>query len=285
MWTVATIEECREHRAALTGTVALVPTMGALHAGHLSLVEAGKQLADHVLATLYVNPTQFAPNEDFDQYPRPRDEDLAKLERAGVAGVFTPTDAVIYPPQQLPVDIRVPAIAATLEGESRPTHFDGVCRVVTKLFNITQPDVACFGRKDYQQLKIIEAMATDMAMPLRIVGCPTVREQDGLAMSSRNAYLHDEDRQHARGLYKALSEARHLVEQQGETDPATVEAAMQNTMQAHRVEVDYAVVRHPHTLAELDCIEPQLTGGVVALVAGRVGDVRLIDNMVLAEQV
>lgn len=284
MWNCSTIDECRAQRAGLAGSVALVPTMGALHAGHLSLVDAAKQMADHVLISIFVNPTQFAPHEDFNKYPRPLDADLARCEQAGVDGAFCPPVTEIYPAGDIPTDINVPSLASVLEGAHRPDHFGGVCRVVTKLFNIVQPDVACFGRKDYQQLKIIESMATDMAMPVRVVGCPTVREQDGMAMSSRNAYLQGDDRKHALGLFKALSEARNLVEQQGETDPQIVEEAMQRTMQAHRVQVDYATLRHPHTLAKFDCIEPTLTGGVVALVAGHVGNVRLIDNMVLGEQ-
>lgn len=283
MWISSTIQECRESRVSLSGTVAFVPTMGALHAGHLSLVEAAKQIAEHVIVSVYVNPTQFAPTEDFDQYPRPLQHDLELCEQAGAVGVFCPTDSEMYPSTQLEIDINVPALASTLEGEHRPDHFGGVCRVVAKLLNIVQPHAACFGRKDYQQLKVIEAMVTDLAMATRIVGCPTLREQGGLAMSSRNAYLSEEDKKHALGLFKALSEARAMVEQHGEADPATIESAMRQTMKAHRVDVDYAVVRHPHTLATLDCIEPALTGGVVALVAGRVGPVRLIDNMVLAE--
>lgn len=283
MWTSSTIEDCRAERAALSGTVAFVPTMGALHSGHLSLVEAAKQTAAHVVVSIYVNPTQFAPTEDFDQYPRPLQRDLDLCEQAGVAGVFCPSDPQMYPPTQVDTEINVPALATILEGELRPTHFNGVCRVVAKLLNIVQPNVACFGRKDYQQLKVIEAMVTDLAMPTRIIGCPTLREQGGLAMSSRNAYLSDDERKHALGLFKALSEARQMVEQQAEIDPEVIEAAMQQTMKAHRVEVDYAVIRHPQTLARLDSVEPTLTGGVVALVAGRVGKVRLIDNMVLGE--
>lgn len=286
MWIADTIESMRVHREVFRRegrSVAFVPTMGALHEGHLSLMRAAAELADVVVASIYVNPTQFGVGEDFDKYPRPLEHDLKLCEAQGVAGVFRPTDAMMYPADALPCEINVPALAGVLEGEFRPTHFAGVCRVVAKLFNIVQPDVACFGRKDYQQLKVIEAMTADLMLPVRIAACPTMREEDGLAMSSRNAYLSDEGRRHALGLSKALREAANLVND-GESDPAAVEAAMRATMAAHHVEVDYAVVRHPHTLARLDIIEPALTGGVIALVAGRVDGVRLIDNALLGGQ-
>src|SRR5262249_38557741 len=156
--------------------------------------------------------------------------------------------------------------AADLEGVRRPGHFAGVCRVVAKLFHIVQPDSACFGQKDFQQLRVIQAMVEDLNFPLRVIPCPTKREPDGLAMSSRNVYLSTQARKHALGLSKALAEARELVEREGETDPAAVEAAMERTMAAHQVKVDYAAVRHPLTLARLDCIEPAVTRGVAALV-------------------
>ena len=188
MWTTSSIEELRTRRGQLDGTVAFVPTMGALHAGHVSLVHAARQLADNVLGSIYVNPTQFGPTEDLQKYPRTLEEDLRHCEAAGAVGVFCPDDRTMYP-QQIACDINVPQLNTMLEGEHRPGHFAGVCRVVAKLFNMVQPDVACFGRKDYQQLKVIEAMTNDLAMPIRIVGCPTVREQAGLALSSANRYL------------------------------------------------------------------------------------------------
>jgi pantoate--beta-alanine ligase len=284
MWTSTTIADLRRQRHGLRGTVAFVPTMGALHAGHASLMQAGLRLADHVIVSIFVNPTQFGPHEDFHRYPRPLERDLALCERTGVAGVFHPSVEEMYPPGQPECVIEVPAVAAELEGALRPGHFRGVCRVVAKLLNIVQPDVACFGRKDYQQLKVVEAMVADLALPLRVVGLLTVREADGLALSSRNAYLNAEQRRHAVGLFKALSEARAMVEERGETDPATVEAAIRMVVQAHQMQVDYAVMRHPQTLATLDSIDPPLTGGAVALVAARLGLVRLIDNMLLGEQ-
>jgi pantoate--beta-alanine ligase len=278
MWIAESIADFRAHRRELAGTVGLVPTMGALHAGHLSLVRAAAEQCDHVVASLFVNPTQFGAGEDFTRYPRPEASDLAAFADAGVAGVFKPTVDAMYPPATPACEVLVPALAGELEGRHRPTHFAGVCRVVAKLLNVVQADVACFGRKDYQQWRIIEAMAADLCIPTRIVGCPTVREPDGLAMSSRNQYLDDAQRQRALGLSKALREAKVLIEQAGETDPKAVERAMEQVMIAHRVAVDYAAVRHPTTLGQLDCVEPSLTGGVVALVAGRVDEVRLIDN-------
>jgi pantoate--beta-alanine ligase len=258
--------------------------MGALHEGHASLIRAAKVLADDVVVSIFVNPTQFGPGEDFERYPRPLDRDLALCTQAGASGVFHPSPGEMYPGLAAGAClVTIPALAGILEGAVRPTHFQGVCRVVAKLLNIIQPDVACFGRKDYQQLKIIEAMVADLNMPVRIVGLPTVREADGLARSSRNVYLSAEQRPHAIALYQALSAARELVEQEGETDPAAVEAAMHAALAGQHVNaIDYAVVRHPQTLAPVDCIEPQITGGVVALIACRFGSVRLIDNMVLA---
>jgi pantoate--beta-alanine ligase len=175
----------------------------------------------------------------------------------------------------------VPTLTAALEGAHRPGHFVGVCRIVAKLFNIVRPDVTCFGQKDYQQLKVIEAMAADLMMGVRVRAVPTVRESDGLALSSRNQYLTAQQRPHALGLSKALTQARHLVEQEQETDPEAVEQAMHDVLRAHHLEIDYAVLRHPHTLAPLDIIEPALTDGVVALIAAKLGSVRLIDNAII----
>jgi pantoate--beta-alanine ligase len=282
LWTASTIDQLRTARRALRGTVGFVPTMGALHDGHLQLIRHARTLCDHVLVSIFVNPTQFAPNEDFTRYPRTLDADLKGCESAGAAGVFYPDADEMYPLGQPECSVNVPALTADLEATPRPTHFAGVCRVVLKLFNIVQADVACFGQKDYQQLRVVQAMVADVNLPLRVVGVPTVREADGLAMSSRNRFLNAEQRQHARGLFKALTEAKMLVEQAGEVNPQRVEDAMSQIMRAHHFEVDYATVRHPRTLAKLDCIEPAVTGGVVALVAGRMGPVRLLDNMVLA---
>lgn len=269
---------CRESG----GTLAFVPTMGALHAGHMSLVEAAGRMADRVVVSIFVNPTQFGPNEDYQRYPRPLDDDLELCRKAGVTGAFVPSTDTIYPPQMPGCSVDVPELTEILEGEMRPTHFAGVCRVVLKLLNIVCPTVAVFGRKDYQQWRVVDSMVQDLMLPVRVVAMPTLREQDGLAMSSRNAYLDAEARGRAVGLFKALSEARHLIEVDGETDPGAVERTMQTILRAHHIDPQYAVVRHPSTLRPIDCIEPELTGGVVALIAGVLDNIRLIDNMLLA---
>lgn len=282
MWTATTINQLRELRANLSGPVAFVPTMGALHEGHASLMTLAKREYQHVLVSIFVNPTQFGPGEDYDLYPRSVEADLDLCERAGVTGVFCPRAEDIYPLGTWPCEVAVPTLAAELEGAFRPGHFNGVCRVVLKLFNLIQPHAACFGTKDYQQLRVIQAMTQDLFLPIRIIPCPTRRDPDGLALSSRNRFLDPQQRRRALGLFKALSEAKALVEQAEETNPAAVESAMKQVLDAHRVQPDYAVVRHPRSLAPIDCIEPALTGGVVALIAARVDHVRLIDNMLLA---
>lgn len=245
-------------------------------------VRRGRAAADHVVVSIFVNPTQFGPGEDFQRYPRPFDLDVAICEEAGAALVFAPEPEDIYPPGGLAARVDVPALTTILEGAHRPGHFEGVCRVVAKLLQIAQPDVVTFGRKDYQQLRVVEAMIADLFVPVSILEVPTVREPDGLAMSSRNRYLTAEQRPQALGLVKALRQARALVEQGGETDPKAVESAMAQVLAAHALELDYAVVRHPWTLQPLDSLDPSFTGGVVALVAARLGAVRLIDNMTFA---
>jgi len=283
VWIAKTIEEARQHRRGMGGAVALVPTMGALHRGHECLIESAKAQGYQVVVSVFVNRIQFDRAEDYDRYPRGLEQDLGVCEGAGVAGVFCPEEGEMYRADQVGCEITVVGLADGLEGEHRPGHFAGVCRVVAKLLNIVGPQVCVFGEKDYQQLKVIEAMVADLAMPVRVCCVETVRDEDGVAVSSRNVGLSGEGRGHATGLFKALSSAKVLVEEDAEADPSVVEGAMRQVLEAHRVEVDYAVLRHAHTLGELDCIEPQLSGGVVGLVAGWVGPVRLIDNMVMGE--
>jgi pantoate--beta-alanine ligase len=269
--------------------LALVPTMGALHAGHLALIDRARQPdatpdgpARAVVVSIFVNPTQFAPHEDLDRYPRPLDNDLALLADRGVDAVFRPTADQLYPPGRPAVAIDVPDLARPLEGEHRPTHFAGVCRVCLKLFHLTQPDLAVFGEKDYQQLAVIRAMVADLDLPLRIVPCPTVREPDGLAMSSRNRYLNEQQRQHALGLSRALAAAQH-AHAHGTTDPARLEALMHDTLADHRLVPDYAAVRHAHTLQPLAApLRPDDTPARL-LIAARCGDTRLIDNAGLTD--
>jgi len=276
-----TVEAMREARQHVVGAVGFVPTMGALHEGHLALVRRARQIVDYLAVSIFVNPTQFGPGEDYQRYPRALDADLATCEAEGVDAVFAPTVDELYPPDVLDASVDVPALTSDLEGAHRPEHFNGVCRVCAKLFNIVRPDVTCFGKKDYQQLKVIETMTHDLMMGLRIEAAPTVRESDGLALSSRNKYLSTDQRARALGLSKALARARHLIERKQETDPTAVERAMSDTLVAHHLDVDYAVIRQPDTLAALDIIEPALTNGVVALIAARLGSVRLIDNAII----
>ncbi len=278
---LAGVGEARAYRAGLSGSVALVPTMGALHDGHLEHIRVCRGLADHVLVSIFVNPTQFNQSEDYQRYPRTLEMDIRKCAEAGATGVFTPGVEELYPPAEPEVEIDAPELTGDLEGRDRPGHFQGVCRVVVKLLNVLRPDVVTFGRKDYQQLRVVQAVVRDMMMPVRVVEVSTVREADGLAMSSRNARLDAEQRTRALGLFKALNAAKNLVEEDGETDPGAVERAMQAVLRSHQVEVGYTAVRHPLTLSELGCVEPALTGGVIALVSGSVGPVRLIDNMLL----
>ncbi len=280
MWIARTTKEACRARAALERRVALVATMGALHAGHLSLIERARAVADHCVVSIFVNPTQFGPNEDFKQYPRPIEQDLEMCRQANVDGVFCPCEHDLYPPAQVPSCVTVPALAGVLEGEYRPSHFAGVCRVVLKLLNIVRPQISCFGQKDYQQLKIVEAVCADLSVPVQIVPCPTVRDLDGLALSSRNQTLAAPQRAQALGLVAALRRVQALVEQEDRADPAGLERAMSQTMAEHDMQIDYAVLRHPQTLALLPQIDAQGVGAV-ALVAGRVASVRLVDSMLI----
>lgn len=284
MATIAGVREAVRAARCEGRRVGFVPTMGALHEGHLSLMRLARRWADRVVVSIFVNPTQFGAKEDLSRYPRPLERDLELCRSAGVDGVFAPEVEEMYPPGEVGMELSIPGLTDVLEGAFRPGHFGGVMRVVAKLLNMVEPDVAVWGRKDYQQCCVVDAMMRDLAMPIRNVVLPTVREADGLAMSSRNAYLSAEERPRATALFKALREAKGMVEREGETDPAVVEGAMRRVIEAHRLTVDYAVVRHPRTLGELDCLEPRLTGGVVGLVAARLGSVRLIDNVVMGAE-
>ena len=204
-----TIAQVRAERGH--GPLALVPTMGALHAGHLSLVEIARQKAHAVAVSIFVNPTQFGRGEDFTRYPRPIDSDLEKCQAAGVDWVFNPSAAEMYPENSPAVTIDLPLLDSLLEGKHRPGHFRGVCQVVAKLFNIIQPTIACFGQKDFQQLRVLSAMVEALDFPVEMVACPTLRDPDGLAMSSRNQYLSAIDRQKALSISKTLFAAQEMV--------------------------------------------------------------------------
>jgi pantoate--beta-alanine ligase len=257
--------------------IGFVPTMGALHAGHLSLVARARQDGTWPVASIFVNPTQFGPNEDFDRYPRDPSGDLRLCEQAGVALVFMPERADLYP-SGAATTVHVSKLTETLCGPCRPGHFDGVATIVTKLFNIVRPDVAYFGQKDAQQLAVIQRMTRDLDLPIEIVGCATVREPDGLAMSSRNALLAPDERQRALVLSRALEEARRLVER-GQRDPAAVRAAMRQIVETGRpAAIDYISVVDPGTLQPVERVDRP----VLVALAVRIGNTRLIDNVTVA---
>lgn len=273
---VKTISEFRAHRKNLGGTWGLVPTMGALHRGHLSLVERACRENAHVAVSIFVNPTQFAPGGDFDRYPRPLERDLQLLEPYDVKLVFAPSNEEIYPPN-FQTYVTVEEITKPLEGAMRPGHFRGVATVVTKLFNIAQPDRAYFGQKDAQQVAVIKQMTRDLNIPVEIIVGETQRQADGLAMSSRNAYLSPDERKAAVVLYRALSAARDAWTR-GERGGENLRAAMREVLkQEPRAQVDYVSAADPNTLQELDVIE----NGVLLSLAVRIGATRLIDNFLL----
>ncbi len=251
----------------------LVPTMGALHEGHLSLVEQASRWGT-VVVSIFVNPTQFGPNEDFASYPRNLDLDLEMLRSLDVAAVFAPETSLLYG-QEVGVTVQPGSRSAGLCGDDRPGHFAGVLTVVAKLFGLVQPDVAVFGRKDAQQCLVIDQMVEDLRMPVKLVDCPTFRETDGLAMSSRNRYLNEEQRIRSRCLVTALRAGRSLLEQ-GERNPVVIQAGMEKEL-ASADEVVYAQVRG---VPGLD-VNPEVTGRLLLAVSARIGTTRLIDNFVL----
>lgn len=257
--------------------IALVPTMGALHDGHLSLVQAARQRADYVAVSIFVNPTQFGQGEDFGAYPRQLERDLDLLGAEGVDLAFTPTPEVMYAPDAA-VMVEPGDLGTVLEGAIRPGHFRGVCTVVTKFFSIVTPDLAFFGEKDYQQLVVVRRVVRDLDFRVKIIGVPTVRECDGLAMSSRNAYLSHDEREAATVLYRALRSAETLA-LDGECDARVLEDAMRSTIEGEPLAAfDYAVVVDAESLGELDTLGSRPAR---ALVAARVGSTRLIDNLAL----
>ncbi|MGC4005312.1 MAG: pantoate--beta-alanine ligase [Pirellulales bacterium] len=272
---VTTISELRaaSRAARLRGkTIGLVPTMGALHAGHLSLVEAARKECDEVVVSVFVNPTQFAPHEDFARYPRDLDADRALLAPLGPLTVFAPSALEMYPPGYQ-TSVTVGDVSQAWEGAIRPTHFAGVATVVLKLFTACEPDAAYFGQKDFQQLRVIERMTADLNLGLRIHACPIVRDPEGLAMSSRNRYLSPTERERGLALFRALAIAGEMVAR-GEHTCSELNAAMRDVLSAADLEIDYAVVVDRETLEPLT----RLDRPAVAIVAARVGKTRLIDN-------
>lgn len=275
MQVLTTIAEVRAARPAFP-TLGLVPTMGFLHEGHLSLVRASREANAATAASLFVNPTQFGPNEDFGRYPRARERDLGLLEAAGCDLVFAPEVETMYP-AGFDTRIEIGGVTEGLEGGVRPGHFAGVATVVAKLFNIVQPTRAYFGQKDAQQVAVIRKLVRDLDMPLEVVVQPTMREPDGLALSSRNTYLTPEQRQDGLALWHALSAARALYET-GERSADRLRAAMTEPVAAVGATADYISVAHPLTLRELDTIGPD---GALLSLAVRFGTTRLLDNILL----
>jgi pantoate--beta-alanine ligase len=273
---VRKISEVRALREKLGGTVGLVPTMGYLHEGHMSLVKQALAENPVVIVSIYVNPAQFGPKEDFGAYPRDLNRDLELLRDAGVNVVFVPSDEEMYP-QEFSSWVDVEKVTERLEGASRPGHFRGVATVVAKLFSIVRPSRAYFGQKDAQQVIVIKRMVVDLNMGMEIVAVPTLRESDGLAMSSRNIYLNSGERQAATILFKALTLARQLT-RDGEKDAERIRNQMVSIIRKEPLaSIDYVSIAHADTLRELDLIESP----ALALLAVRIGRTRLIDNMVL----
>ena len=268
-----TIASLRTARKA-AGRVALVPTMGNLHDGHIALMTQAGQQADSVIATIFVNRLQFRPGEDFEKYPRTFAADCAKLEAAGVAHLFAPDEAEMYPvPQTYHIEVP-PDQAGVLDGEFRPGHFRGVATVVMKLFQIAQPDVALFGKKDYQQLMVIRNMVRDLNLPIEIIGGETVRAADGLALSSRNGYLTESERSEAPRLFRLLSELAGAV-RAGAQDYSALEQHVVSGLKANGWAPDYVALRK-----KLDLQLPSVhESGLVVLAAARIGSTRLIDNL------
>lgn len=273
---VTTIEELRQRvttARAAGKTVGLVPTMGALHEGHLSLVRASMAECDFTVVTVFVNPTQFGPSEDFDQYPRTLEADVAAVGECGADVVFAPGKNDVYP-ESCSTSVEPPQVAQRWEGERRPGHFSGVATIVLKLFNMSLADFAYFGQKDYQQAQVICHMVRDLDVPVQVRVCPIVREPDGLAMSSRNRYLTGDQRRQAVALSQSLELAERAVEL-GQQDVAAVIASMRGMLSEQGVtRIDYIALVDPNTLEPVDTLQEPL----VALIAAYVGDTRLIDN-------
>jgi pantoate--beta-alanine ligase len=279
METIRTIawmkEKAREARPEQR-VIGLVPTMGALHAGHLGLVERARKECSTVYASIFVNPTQFGPKEDLSKYPRPLEADIEKLTNAGVDGLFLPSAEEMYP-AGFSTYVEVEGISERLEGKSRPGHFRGVATVVLKLFEIVQPNYAYFGRKDAQQVRVIEKMARDLNLDVELVICPTVREADGVALSSRNVYLSAEERKAATVLFRALKAAEKELSA-GIRDTLELQAIMRRVLESEaKARVDYAEI------VDAESFEPVVRIGkrCYALLAVRIGSTRLIDNMLI----
>lgn len=256
--------------------IGLVPTMGALHVGHISLIEAARKKCDYVVVSIFVNPTQFVPGEDFEKYPRPLEDDLDICQKAGVDAVFAPAQGEMYPAENV-TWVNVEKLTESLCGQFRPGHFRGVTTVCSKLFNIVAPDIAFFGQKDAQQAIVIRRMAADLNMSLSIVVCPTIRESNGLAVSSRNMYLSEEQKKDAANIYKSLQKCHRMIDT-GVKDASEIIDEMRNILlKVPSIEIEYISIVDANTLQSID----HITGKVLIAVAVRIGRARLIDNILL----
>ena len=256
--------------------IGFVPTMGALHIAHISLIEAAIKECDFVVVSIFVNPTQFVPGEDFEKYPRPLEADLKICEKAGVDVVLAPTPEQMYPAENI-TWVNVEKLTETLCGRSRPGHFRGVITVCAKLFNIVAPDVAFFGQKDAQQAVVIKKMVADLNMPLKIVVCPTVRETNGLAVSSRNQYLTEQQKKDTTSIYRSLQKCEEMIKA-GTKDAGIIISEMQKVLkQVPSIEIEYVSIVNAETLQSID----RIAGKVLAAVAVRFGPARLIDNILV----
>ncbi|HXQ33666.1 MAG TPA: pantoate--beta-alanine ligase [Anaerolineales bacterium] len=276
MKVVSTINEIHSARRSFSGMVGLVPTMGFLHEGHLSLIRRAREECEHVVVSIFVNPTQFGPNEDLSKYPRDLDRDFSLIEPLGTDLVWMPTAEIMYPPGYQ-TWVEVEAMTRPLEGAHRPGHFKGVTTIVAKLFNGVQPHKAYFGQKDAQQVAVIRQMTRDLNLPIEIVVCPIIREPDGLAMSSRNVYLEPDQRKAATVLYRSLNGAKELFDA-GERDAEKLRGKMKEVLESEPLaEVQYVSCVDYDTLEELDIVK----GKTLLSMAVFIGKTRLIDNFVL----
>ena len=276
---ITTATEMQEHSnrmRSLGKTVAFVPTMGFLHKGHLSLIKEGRKLGDDLVVSIFVNPSQFSPGEDFESYPRNFDKDLKLLQKEGVDVIFSPNEDELYQ-DGFQTYVELKNLPNHLCGISRPIFFRGIATVITKLFNIVRPHIAIFGQKDYQQLTVIRRMVRDLNFDIKIVGFPTVREPDGLAMSSRNSYLTPEQRSNAVSLYKSLKQSKKLVESGIKEAKRIIDAAYALIKSHPETTIDYIAICDPETLVDMETIDrPALMALAVSI-----GKTRLIDNMIL----